>query len=1393
MQQDAETQLQGFAHLDRLAVGAAGTGAEGVGHQHAVVAGVEPGFLGVGRVGEDRHADASAVHHAAVVAPVGLLAPDLFLVRPTQRIDHPAAGLHRQRRGDSYSQAHLFLGAEIEIGVAAEGRVDEQERALRDPRDGVTTGLSTDQPVAGQVAIENSEGTFALAAARRFDKLLMLDPAAVAPEVRAADVAEAEPDAGVHGVVIGRVAAGDRRMVARHLHPAHLDMSEKWPSDLGIAINVAGQRLAADLDQQFAGLFLEADFRGIRLRSAALAFLAVKEERRQVRDLLRSQVEPEIIWHDRAVGGQAFDDAVAVDVGDLAVGLQQFHLPARLAQDGARIDPAVGGLDQAGAEPFGDGGAGFQDRADDLLGPSTQADVGQVGRQLLALGADAMATQALEAFHIEEKLPAALGIALGEDGQDLGDFRLAVAGQQRRPADDDEVVRHCLVATERHPTGRKLFPIQAQPMVGGRQHLPAVLEAVRLADLHPGRLLLGPQVMGDVEGGGARQFEGEEAVAAGAAVVVGGQNERGADNTGRDLLESIFAVGVEAGARDQATLRHLVAVPARHAQAVDQPIAQLRLGQPMKAGRGRGSNAFAVADQHGVHAGVFLQSDRCLVQARRGRCGHRAVQRVVNAGPFEAGTQLNRDGVGEIATRRVDREQGRWPNAMLAQPQVGKSGVVGVFLQADRQHVLPPQSVSLRQGQQTGAADAGTRISNEGTQLFRGCHLQQGLPGGIEGDAIGFPSRQVDQRLTVLTLAGLADRLDRFEAYARLGILECRDHRLRQLHRLAELPQPMGQDADRLEAQVEVLLRSSQLGEEPVDGGIRRRDPAQRPGGPGLAGARQIGLPQQANQVFLHHGAAANQLLLGIDAPHRNVVAQVLRQLGEGPALVGLDPLRHVPGRAGDERIARGNDAKDSAFVLLLPVLPLGAVVSAPAKHIEGAIGTNFDIGRLEERLAAGDEFLQLAAGRLQEGAIPVLPIEIDALPSPVVDEEDVAIPFGEVICLVVDDAGAGAFEERSAGRHGRQVPIAAPVITPGMAPAEVGAEERHEDLVALVLVIVGAEPVEGVVEGDVPGIANARGDDLEILAEVVAAKHAALTAPVVGRVVIGSLVVVLLENADRRKIGGIGRRLHCPEVAERLGRDPLILGQAFRVALRHVQLAVGPPVEAVQTVLQVAQVRVNLDVLIGLVVAVQVADDRQVWRVGDPEVAAFPGQGLDAVEAGGEGLDLVGHAVAVGVGQDDDAVGWRIGLGKAKLRPLADEEPAADVERHRRRIADRRLTSEELDAEAIRNLGHFQRTGLALRGMCHGQDSQEKQGPTHDRPPPTGMLVEVRRRFQPTLSSNQTQLYFGTHFSYLCRNEARRSRSEGTRNAPRTRSLLRRGWTYLGASGSRHQDYLRS
>ena len=250
-------------------------------------------------------------------------------------------------------------------------------------------------------------------------------------------------------------------------------------------------------------------------------------------------------------------------------------------------------------------------------------------------------------------------------------------------------------------------------------------------------------------------------------------------------------------------------------------------------------------------------------------------------------------------------------------------------------------------------------------------------------------------------------------------------------------------------------------------------------------------------------------------------------------------------------------------------------------------------------------------------------------------------------------------------------------MAAPRMIPAKVRAEERHEDSIADGLIIVGPDPVESAVHGNIPRVSKSSCHDLQIVSAVIAAQHAAIHAPVISRIVIRTAVLVLVRRHRSREVRHIRRRSDSPQFAKWLWGITTGLIEPLRVPLAHVELAIRSPVQAVQSMFQIAEIGVDLDVLISLVIAISITNDCQVRSVGDPQISPMPCQSLDRIEPGRKFLCVIGTTIAVGILHDHDGVARRLRRRIAILRPHAHEQSTTFIKRHRTRLPDHRFAGE--------------------------------------------------------------------------------------------------------------------
>ena len=81
----------------------------------------------------------------------------------------------------------------------------------------------------------------AISGCRWFDEFLMPDGCFVAPEILAADVAEREPDAGMHRGVVHGINSGHGRMCASDLDAVRrVDVREVGAEDVGVGKDEMG-------------------------------------------------------------------------------------------------------------------------------------------------------------------------------------------------------------------------------------------------------------------------------------------------------------------------------------------------------------------------------------------------------------------------------------------------------------------------------------------------------------------------------------------------------------------------------------------------------------------------------------------------------------------------------------------------------------------------------------------------------------------------------------------------------------------------------------------------------------------------------------------------------------------------------------------------------------------------------------------------------------------------------------------------------------------------------------------------------------------------------------------------------------------------------------------------
>ena len=161
-------------------------------------------------------------------------------------------------------------------------------------------------------------------------------------------------------------------------------------------------------------------------------------------------------------------------------------------------------------------------------------------------------------------------------------------------------------------------------------------------------------------------------------------------------------------------------------------------------------------------------------------------------------------------------------------------------------------------------------------------------------------------------------------------------------------------------------------------------------------------------------------------------------------------------------------------------------------------------------------------------------------------------------------------------------------------------------------------------------------------------------------------------------------------------------------IALREVEETVGPEGDGVERVIVIAAVEAGeedvalVDGGVEFPVAVDVGVDDQVGGVGDEDAVVDDRHAERSDEAGllDEGVRFVGAAVAVGIGEDGDAVALGLAVGvTAVVDALGDPDAALSVDVHVGGIAKERRAGPDGDLEALGDFEKAERNGVRQRG----------------------------------------------------------------------------------------------
>ena len=397
---------------------------------------------------------------------------------------------------------------------------------------------------------------------------------------------------------------------------------------------------------------------------------------------------------------------------------------------------------------------------------------------------------------------------------------------------------------------------------------------------------------------------------------------------------------------------------------------------------------------------------------------------------------------------------------------------------------------------------------------------------------------------------------------------------------------------------------------------------------------------------------------------------------------------------------------------------PVGAVVDVgvgavalvevvPVDEIDAAVRARAEVDHLRPAVVEVEEVRAVMPD--EAGAFGLGHVHVDALAVDVPDEDFAAVLGRPVAALVDHQPRVRVPAAGGVGAPIRRVGalVAGVVDVVGGLP-DVVEGERVEVLPGLALVTPALDDVPQVrddarlgpelavlVEIDAPGVACALREHLELVLRRVVAPDA---------------------GVDFRPLEVARARLAHVGVGEH--------------AMAPVEPAVGAPGEGVERLMGVLvgeTVEQDLGRAIGLVVAILVGDEEQVRGRADPDAAEAHFKSADKIQPLGENGPILGHAVAVRVFQNDDAVfALPLGLANWVGHPLSHPEPSPRVDRHRDRLHDVRLAGEHRRLKARRQ---------RHRGDCLLRLKSRKLHHVHRRGGHDLLRVQLVRQLRPIVA----------------------------------------------------------